>query len=223
MRAVAEQVSSTRWEDVEIWLDHVTATERMRIQAGLTIATADYDMPTVLVKFVIPAWELTGLVTLLNGTVWSDSTTASKALALRAHPEGFDCVPPPGVEEGTPIYVRWKECCNRAEREYATFAKGLEAGDAAQCFLPNSLAHYVTANIRLDVLYELIRQVMSFYALPYVRPLKPLFRELLLTGYSFAPRLFEHLYYRYILKKMQSEVDDDAEMAGEGEGDPTPI
>lgn len=224
MKVVEEQVTSAYWEYVDIWASGIRLTELSRIQAGIPMSTADFDIPPVQLMFKIPEWKLAGLVTLLNGCIWADEPTGPRALAPRTYPEGSECIPPPGAEEGTTHFLLWKECCLRAEKEYISFAKKLGNIDMATCFLPSSVAHIITVHARVDVVYQMIRCAMSYYALPITQPLKPLFRELLITANSFVPRLFGRLYERYILKPLQTEEeDDDAEMADEGEGESAPV
>lgn len=214
MHAVAEEafVDVREFSAMEVWAQSLGWMEAIAVRRGHQPNGGSYPMPVLNVKFSVPAYKVRPLLTLFPNSV--DESTEERALSPRLYTDGFACTVPEGLEEGSPAYRRWKEFCVRAEREYVIFAKTLADKEMAVNLLPACVAHVVTAQITEQELIQAILRVFSYFADNDTKALRTVFRKLITHGEANCPTLF-HTFYNKFCERGE---EDDAEMAGEGEG-----
>ena len=214
MHAVCEEVlvDVRELSALEAWAQSLGWMEKIGVAAGQSPRGGSYPMPMLTIKFSVAAFKVQTLLSLFPNAC--DESTAEMALAPRLYAEGFACIAPPDIEEGSPAYRRWKEFCVRAEREYVIFAKTLADKEAAAYILPACVTHVVTTQMTVQELVKAILRAFNYFSFGNMKPLHPLFRKLLIHCEANCPTLFHGLYTKYCVKG----EENDAEMAGEGEG-----
>lgn len=215
MLVTYERVVSFGWNCAEVWAKKLSYKQRNRL---FDCNPVGVSAPVIHIDFRVAAAKVPALVQLFTPLV-IDQSTAAQALYPRLYPDGFECISPGGVETGAPAYIRWKEYCERAEREYITFAKTLSVPDVAEYLLPACVAHNVSVDVDAATLYIILDRVFDRFAESQYHPLRPLFRTLLEEYAPQCDTLFGTLYDRFCVHRNPEEEElEDAEMAGEGEG-----
>lgn len=219
MHVVHEYASVSGWENASAWASQASCKAVNAILAGIHFT--DCHVPLVTAVFQVPGCKTLPLLDAFPGTRYSVESLAEWALYPRLHPEGFPCVAPDGLAPSSPAYARWEEYCKRAEREYITIAKKLSAPETAISIVPASVANSVTIEAPADILYRAIYRVLQRFAEDPCKPLRPLFRSLLEEARQNCEPLFGSLYDRFItytLATQPGKDDEDAQVAGKGEG-----
>lgn len=212
-----ERVVCFGFPQAEQWAKTISYKQRNRFFDRNPVGVAP---PVVHIDFRVPAIKVPALMQLFSPLA-ADTSTARQALYPRIYPDGLECIPPEDIDTNSPTFIRWKEYCIRAEREYITFAKVIATKTAAEFLLPACLAHNVSVDVDVATLYRQIDRVFDRYAENQFKPLRPLFRVLLAEYYDQCDTLFGTLYDRFCVYKEEEEQEDtdESEDGTEGTGE----